>query len=110
MQLVVKLGVTLAVIALAAWIGKRAPTLGGLLATMPLTGVIVMIWLHAEKPDDPKLMIDYTKGALFGIIPSILFFIAVWLALRQGFPMWMVVPAGFAVWVLAAVLHQLALR
>jgi len=110
MQLVVKVGVTLAVIALAAWLGKRTPTLGGLLATMPLTGVIVMLWLHAEKPGEPQLMIDYTKGALFGIVPSILFFVAVWLALRHGFPLWMVVPAGLAVWLLAAVLHQLALR
>jgi hypothetical protein len=110
MQLVVKLGVTLAVVALAIWLGKRTPTLGGLIATMPLTGVVVMLWLHSEKPEDPQLMIDYTKGALFGIGPSIAFFVAVWMALRYGFPLWMVVPSGLAVWLLAALLHQFALR
>jgi hypothetical protein len=110
MQFLVRLGATVAVILAAAWVGKRLPTLGGLLATMPLTGVIVMLWLGAEQPDQPQRMIDYTKGALFGLGPAVLFFVAVWLALRRGFPVWMVVPAGFGVWLLAAVIHQLALR
>jgi hypothetical protein len=110
MQFVVRLAVTVGVIVVASWVGKRMPTLGGLLATMPLTGVLVMVWLHAERPEQPEVLIEYTRGALFGIGPSILFFIAVWIALRHGFPLWMVLPAGFGVWLLAAVLHQLALR
>lgn len=110
MQYAIKLAATVGVIAFASWIGKRMPTLGGLIATMPLTGVIVMLWIHGERPGEPDVLIDYTRGALFGIGPSILFFIAVWVALRHGFPLWMVLPAGFAVWLLAALLHQLALR
>ena len=69
----------------AAQVGKRAPSLAGLVATMPLTTLVVMVWLHAETRGDHTRLIDYTKGVLWGILPSVAFFLAaLWLLQRRA--------------------------
>ena len=86
------------------------PTLAGLIAVMPLTGLIVLVWLYLDNPGNSNLMTDYTKGALWGIIPSILFFLVAFMCFRKQLSLWIVLCAGFAVWLVAAFIHQLLLN
>jgi hypothetical protein len=74
MNFAIKLAVTIAVIVLCTQIGRKLPSLAGLIATMPLTGLIVLMWLYFDNPGNYDLLVNYTKGALWGIFPSILFF------------------------------------
>jgi hypothetical protein len=60
-------------IILCSQVGRRLPTLAGFTATMPLTGLIVMLWLYTDTPGDYDLMVHDIKGALWGTLPSILF-------------------------------------
>ncbi len=73
MRFVIKLLVSVCVITFCAQIGRKLPTLGGLIAVMPLTGLIVLVWLYLDNPDNFNLITEYTKGALWGIVPSTLF-------------------------------------
>jgi len=75
MQYIVKLIISLIIILICTYLGKKMPSLSGLIATMPLTGLLVLIWLYAENKKDYSLLTKYTTGALWGIIPSILFFL-----------------------------------
>ena len=77
MQFIVKLAASLAIIIIASQIGRRYPTLGGLIATMPLTSLVVLLWIYSDNPADHKLLREYSLGALWGIAPTILFFAAV---------------------------------
>ena len=99
-----------ALLVTAAQVAKRSPSLAGLVATMPLTTLIVMIWLYAERPGDHSRLIDYTKGVLWGILPSVAFFLAaLWcLQRRAAFPI--VLAASAAVWLLGALIHRWLLR
>ena len=106
MQFVLKLLISLAVIVFCTQIGRKNPTLAGLIAVMPLTGLIVLLWLHSENPGNVELMTKYTKGALWGILPSILFFLVAFLCFRKHIPLWLVLCASSAVWVIAAAIHQ----
>jgi len=106
MQFIAKLLISLGVIIFCTQIGRRIPALAGLVAVMPLTGLIVLMWLYWDNPGDFGLMRDYTKAALWGILPSILFFAVVLFCFRRQFPFWLVLCAGFAVWVIAALIHQ----
>ena len=106
MQFIIKLLVSVGVIVFCTQIGRRLPTLAGLIAVMPLTGLIVLVWLYLDNPGDFGLITDYAKGALWGILPSILFFLVAFLCLRKQLSLWIVLCASFAVWVIAASIHQ----
>jgi len=106
----VKLAVSNLIIVACVLIGRRFPTLGGLLATMPLTSLIVLIWLASDNPGNSRLLGDYTRGVLWGILPTIAFFVAAFLCLRKGVGLPVVLAVAGAVWLGGALLHQFLLR
>ena len=106
MRFLIKLFISVCIIVFCTQIGRRLPTLAGLIAVMPLTGLIVLIWLYLDKPGDFTLLTDYIKGALWGIVPSILFFVVAFACFHRHLPIWVVLCASFAVWLLAAFVHQ----
>ncbi|HKZ16171.1 MAG TPA: DUF3147 family protein [Geobacteraceae bacterium] len=110
MQFFAKLLITNAVIIFCVLIGKRYPSLGGLIATMPLTSLLVLIWLYSDNPGNYRLLTDYTAGALWGIIPTVLFFTVVYLCFRRQLPFPVVLSAGFVLWLAGAFVHQWLLR
>jgi uncharacterized membrane protein (GlpM family) len=110
MKFAIKLLVGVCVISLCAGIGRKLPTLAGLIAVMPLASLIVLVWLYSDNPGDFALMTAYTKGALWGIVPTVLFFLAALLCFHKHLPLWAVLCAGFAVWLVAALVHQWLLR
>lgn len=109
MQLIIKAVLSGCVIALCAVIGKRLPSLGGLIAVMPLTGFFAMLWLYMEKEKKADAMTGYCQGAIWGIIPSILFFITALICFRKELPFWLICVCSFSAWILGAVIHQLIL-
>ena len=110
MQFAIKLAISITVIIICSQIGRRFPTLGGLIATMPLTGVIVLVWLYTDDPTNSSLMEGYTKGALWGIGPTILFFLSAFVCFQLHFSLGMVLTISFAVWFMGACIHQFFLH
>ncbi len=109
MQFFIKLLLTNLIIVACVLVGKRHPGLAGLIATMPLTSLIVLLWLHSDNPGNYSLLTDYTAGVLWGIIPTILFFAVAYLMFRRQVPVFLAVGAGFTVWLAGAIVHQLFL-
>ncbi|OHB78531.1 MAG: hypothetical protein A2Z25_02165 [Planctomycetes bacterium RBG_16_55_9] len=110
MRFAIKLIVSVSIIILCTQIGRKFPTLGGLIAVMPLTGLIVMLWLHNDHPGNFALMTDYTRGVLWGIVPTALFFLTAFICFRRHLPLWIVLCASFAVWLAGAFIHQWLLK
>lgn len=106
----VKLLIANAIIVSCALLGRRFPTMAGLIATMPLTSLLVLVWLHTDNPGDLRLMTDYTRGVLWGIIPTILFFAVAWFCFRSRIPVTLALSASFTVWLAGAAVHQWLLR
>lgn len=106
MRFVIKLLISVCVITFCAQIGRKLPTLAGLIAVMPLTGLIVLLWLYADNPQDFALMGEYCKGALWGIVPSVLFFLVAFICFHKHLSLSVVLCASFAVWLIAAFVHQ----
>ena len=90
--------------------GRRHPSLAGLIATMPLTSLLVLIWLHLDNPGNHGLLTGYTRGVLWGIIPTILFFAAAHFCFLRELPLPWALAAGFAVWLAGACVHQWLVR
>jgi len=110
LQTIIKVAVSVAIILFCTAIGKKLPSLAGLIAVMPLTGLIVLIFLYYESSANPHTMISYTKGALWGIAPSILFFLVAFFCFKKQLSLPIILAASFTVWLAAAALHQYLLK
>ncbi len=106
----IKLLITVAIIIFCSQIGKKAPAFAGLIATAPIMTLIVLLWLWSDKPGDFKLMADFTRGVLWGIIPTAFFFIAAFLCFKRQVSILPTVIFSFAMWLIAAIVHQLILK
>lgn len=91
-------------------IGKKFPSLAGLIAAMPLTTLIVLVWLHFDSRGDDGTITSFVQGVFWGIFPTLIFFGVAWFLLRRGLPFFPVIALAFAAWLMGAVVHQLALK
>ncbi len=110
MQVLVKIVLSVIIILAATAIGRKLPSMAGLIGVMPLTGALVLVWMHVENRGDPAIMKDFTKGALWGILPSILFFLTALACFRKNHSLPLVLAASFGAWLAAAAVHQWMLR
>ena len=106
MQILIKVAFSVGIILLATAIAKKFPSLAGLIGVMPLTGALVLIWVFLESKGDPEIMQRFAKGALWGILPSVLFFLVAFFCLKKEIPLMAVLFASFAAWFIAAIAHQ----
>ncbi len=84
MQFAVKLFISLAIIFFCTYVAKKLPSMAGLIATMPLTGSIVLVWIYFENRKNYEILEKYTRGALWGIVPSILFFLTAFFFIQKA--------------------------
>ena len=110
MQFLLKIILSITIILIATAIGKKLPSTAGLVGVMPLTGALVLVWMYLENKGDPEIMQDFTKGALWGILPSILFFLVAFFCFKKNLSLPVVLVASFGVWLGAAFIHQWFLK
>jgi hypothetical protein len=84
------------IIALIAVIGRKAPAVGALIASLPLISVIGMIWLWRDTAD-PLLIANHAQATFWYVLPSLpMFLLMPWL-LRAGFGFWVALLSGIVV-------------
>ena len=110
MQVLIKVVLSVVIILAATAIGKKLPATAGLVGVMPLTGALVLVWMYLESNGDANTMQQFAKGALWGILPSILFFVVALLCLKRGLPLSIVLVSSFGAWLCAALVHQWLLK
>lgn len=110
MQILIKVVLSVAIILTATAIGKRFPSAAGLIGVMPLTGALVLVWMYVENKGNPEIMQSFATGALWGILPSILFFLVALLCFKKHAPLAVVLVSSFGVWIAAAAVHQWVLK
>jgi len=81
----VKVAVTALLVVAISELAKRSSLLAAVLASIPLTSVLAMIWLYADTGDAEKVA-SLATGTFWLVLPSLLLFIALPLLLRAGWP------------------------
>ena len=89
----IKIAVTAILVVAISEVAKRSSLLGAVLASIPLTSVLAMIWLYADTGDAEKVA-ELATGIFWLVLPSLALFIALPLLIRAGW--------GFAPSLLAA--------
>jgi len=110
MQIFIKTLLSVILILVATGIGHKLPSTAGLIAVMPLTSVIILVWIYIENKGDPVVMQEFARGALWGILPSILFFFVALICFKKQLPLSVVLLLSFGVWTLTALIHQWMLK
>lgn len=101
-----KLTVSLMIILAASSIGKKFPAAAALLVVMPLTSLIVMLWLRTDNPDDIEIIVKFVRGALFGILPTVVFFLVMTICLARKWDFGTSLATGLGVWAMGALMHR----
>ncbi len=95
MQLAIKAAISGVLIAVASEIGRRSPTWGGLLISLPLVSTIALIWLWRDT-GNPDAVADMAISSTVYVIGSLPAFIVLALLLRAGFGFFPSLLAGLA--------------
>ena len=95
LALVAKALLSGALIAAIAEIGKRLPTVGALVASLPLVSVLGMVLLWHARPDTEN-MARHAEATFWYVLPSLPMFLAVPALLRGGWSFSLALPAGCA--------------
>jgi hypothetical protein len=87
LYLVIKALLSGAIVAAVSEIARRYPGWGGLLASLPLTSLLAMIWLYRDSAN-PERVAELSISTLWFFSPSIPLFIALPLLIRTGVGFW----------------------
>ncbi|HET6321648.1 MAG TPA: DUF3147 family protein [Hyphomicrobium sp.] len=79
----IKVAITAVLVVAIAEVAKRSSLAGAVLASIPVTSVLAMIWLYADTGDAGKVA-DLASGIFWLVLPSLVLFIALPLMLRAG--------------------------
>lgn len=82
-----KILISALIVVLVSEIAKRNSLFGALVASLPLTSLLALIWMRVEKVDSQKIA-ALSSSIFWLVIPSLLFFIIFPLLLRRNIPFW----------------------
>ena len=85
--LVIKAAISGVIVALVSEIARRYPGWGGLVASLPLTSLLAMIWLWRDT-DDSLRVAELSSSTFWFILPSLPLFVVLPMLLRSGMAFW----------------------
>lgn len=86
------------VIIMVAVLEKQSKFMAAVTATMPIGATLALWIVHSANNGDTETMERFGQGLLIGVVPSIGFLVATWLASRAGLRLLPVLLVGYATW------------
>ena len=83
MEYLIKIIVSALIIATVSELGKRSTSAAAILASLPLTSILAMLWLWRDTHDAHRLS-ALSTGILWAVLPSLLFFVLISQLLDRG--------------------------
>jgi hypothetical protein len=84
---VFKAGISGVLVLLVSEVAKRSPTLGGLIASIPLVSVLAFVWVWKDTGDAARIAAQ-SESTFWFVLPSLPMFLALPWMLRHGFQFW----------------------
>ena len=84
------------IVAAVSEIARRNPGWGGLLASLPLTSLLAMVWLWRDSHDGERVA-ELAGSAFWFILPSLPLFLLLPAMLRHGLGFWAALAIGIAI-------------
>ena len=94
-QFLIKVLLTALMVVAVAEIAKRSTLMGALLASLPLTSLLAIVWLYTDTRDVVRVA-DLASSVFWMVLPSLAMFLVLPAALRAGWGFWPSLAAGCA--------------
>lgn len=99
LYIIIKTVLTAVVIVGISEIGKRYTTFAALLAALPLTSLLAMVWLYIDTKD-PVPIADLSIAIFWLVLPTLLFFLILPWLLRHHYNFWVSMAVSSAVMII----------
>ena len=86
------------VIVLIAVIEKQSKTVAAITAVMPVTAPLALWIVYASSGGERLAMSEFTFGLVVGLLPTLGFAVAAWLAARAGMKLIPTILVGYGAW------------
>lgn len=73
MRILLKLIITALIVTSVSELGKRFSWAAAILASLPVTSILALVWLYRDTHDEKKVS-ELSYGILWAVLPSLLFF------------------------------------
>jgi hypothetical protein len=90
--------ISVLVIVFIAVLEKQNKTIAAITAVMPLTAPLALWIVYSSSGGEQAAMNEFTMGLILGLLPTLGFAIAAWMAVRGGMKLVPVLLAGYSVW------------
>ena len=87
LYLLVKAAISGVLIAIISEVARRSPGWGGLLASLPLTSLIAIVWLWRDTGDAQRIA-DQAVSTFWFVLPSLPLFLMIPVMIRAGWGFW----------------------
>src|SRR5215469_12825782 len=91
--LLVKVLITAILVVAISEIAKRSSIAGALLASLPLTSLLALIWLYRDTGDAMQAA-NLARGIFWLVLPSLAFFLVFPAGVKAGWTFWTSMGAG----------------
>ncbi len=76
-------------IALISEVARRYPSLGGLIASLPLISLLAIIWLWRDTGGDVSQVAAHARATLWYVVPSLPFFLILPALMERSVSFWL---------------------
>jgi len=104
-----KVAITAILVVMISEIAKRSSFVGAVLASIPLTSVLAMLWLYVDTGDASKVS-ALASSVFWLVIPSLALFIALPVLLNQGLNFYLSMATSIAITAICYLLMVMILR
>jgi uncharacterized membrane protein (GlpM family) len=86
------------IIILVAVLEKQSRLVAAITATMPLTATLALWVVYSSTGGEQEPMTAFIGGLIVGIIPTLIFLVAIWFGFRQGLRLVPLIGVGYLSW------------
>ena len=109
MYFAIKLIITSLIVASVSELAKRFSVIAAVLASLPLTSILAIIWLYRDTQDAQKVS-NLSKGIFWAVLPSLIFFLVLPLFLKSGLKFWFALILSSGIMFIAYTVYMLLLE
>jgi len=88
------------IIAAISVISRRVPLFGAIIASLPLTSMLAMVWLYRDTRDAQQV-IELSNAIFWMVVPSLVFFLTLSLLLKNRTEFWPALAGASVVMIVA---------